>query len=150
MGERHRLAHLLEDGEEARQVVRRVGSIPEEFGEGAALDQLHGEEGPAVVQAADLDDGHDAGVLQPAGQPRLLQEAALQAGAPAQLRAQHLDGQVAAQVGVGGAVDGAHAAAADLLQEAVAAGVGRRVGRGGVCRRDVGAGAQGVVGRRGF
>jgi hypothetical protein len=129
VGERHRLTDLLEDGQEARQVGRGAGPLPEELGEGAALHQLHGEEGPAVVQPADLDDGHDAGVLQPAGDLRLLQEAALQVGAPTKLLAQHLDGQVAAQVGVGGAVDGAHAAAADLLVQLTPPGVGRPAGR---------------------
>src|SRR5262249_46259065 len=48
----HRLAHLLEDTQETRQFVGGRWPLLEELGQGAALDQLHGEVGPAVVQLA--------------------------------------------------------------------------------------------------
>jgi hypothetical protein len=52
VGVGHRLAHLLEDPQEARQPVGRVPAPLEQFGQGLALDQLHGEVGPAVLEPA--------------------------------------------------------------------------------------------------
>jgi hypothetical protein len=71
-----RLAHLQEGAQEARQVSR--GSLSEQLGQGAALDQLHAEEGPAVGQPADGVDRRDAGVLELPGEARLVHEAAFQ------------------------------------------------------------------------
>ena len=45
-----RLADLLEDGHEPAPVGGRVRPVREQGGEGAALDQLHGQERPAVGQ----------------------------------------------------------------------------------------------------
>jgi hypothetical protein len=92
------MAHLLEDGQETRQVVRGSRPFPEQVGEGASLDQLHGEEGPAVGQGADLVDGGNAGVLQLPGDLRLLAETALDLGQGAIILPQHLDGQGTIQI----------------------------------------------------
>ena len=67
-----RLADLLEHRHEPAAVGRRVGPVLEQVVEGAALDQLHGQERPAVGQGADLVDRRDAGVLELAGDPGLL------------------------------------------------------------------------------
>ena len=109
-------------------------------GQGAALDQLHGEVGPAVAELAQLVDRHDARMLELAADLRLLDEAADQLGIVVVLFEQDLDGQVAAQVGVAALEDGAHAAAADLAQELVAAGVLGHLGGRGPDHRGLGLG----------
>ena len=68
------LADLLEGGEQAAAVGGRVGAVAEDRVEGAALDQLHGQEGAAVGQRAEVVDRRDAGVLELAGDPRLVDE----------------------------------------------------------------------------
>ena len=85
-----------------------------------ALDQLHREEGPEVGEGAQLVDRHDAGVLELAADLGLLDEAADHVGVVAEVVAQHLEGDVAAEVGVAALEDGAHAAAGDLAVDAVA------------------------------
>ena len=52
------------------------GRSREQVVQGAALDQLHGQERPAVGQGADLVDRRDAGVLELAGDPGLVEEPA--------------------------------------------------------------------------
>ena len=92
----------------------------EQLGQGVALDQLHGEERPAVGEGAQLVDRDDAGVLELAADLRLLDEAADHVGVVAEVFAQDLQGHVAAEVGVAALEDGAHAAAGDLAVDPVA------------------------------
>ena len=54
MGVGHRLTDLLEHLEEEGLVVGRVGTFLEKIGQGAALDQLHGEERATIGQDAQL------------------------------------------------------------------------------------------------
>jgi hypothetical protein len=114
------LAHLLKNAQEARQVVGGRGPLLQQVGEGAALDELHGQERPAVGEGADLVDGRDAGVLQLPRDLRLLPEAPLVVRVAPELLAQHLDGQGPAQVGVPGTPHGAHAAPGNLRLDQVA------------------------------
>jgi hypothetical protein len=79
------------------------------------LDELHREEGAPVRQGAPVVDGRDTGVLQLGGDAGLVREAAGGARVGRELVPQHLDGHLAAQDGVGGAVDDAHAAPGDLV-----------------------------------
>ena len=95
--------------------VLRVGSV-----QAAAGDQLH----HVVMQAvllADVEDGHDVGVVQPGRRLRLAAEPRPQLLVGEQVRRQHLDGDAAAQGFVLGLVDHAHPAAADLADEAILA-----------------------------
>jgi hypothetical protein len=108
------LAHLLEDTQQARQLVRGPGPLLEQFRQGAALDQLHGEVRPAIGQHADLVHGRDAGVLQLPGELRLLAEAQFESGVSPGVCTQHLDGHGAIQVRVAGAQHRPHAASGDL------------------------------------
>ena len=124
VGVGERLADLLEDGREPAALGRRVGPRLQQPVEGGALDELHGQEGPAVGQRAEVVDRRDGGVLQLAGDAGLVGEAAGGGGVGAVLLLQHLDGDFAAERGVGGAVDDAHAAAARS----------RRRGRSAPCR----------------
>ena len=131
----HRLADRLEDREEAGPVVHAVAARLEQGGEGVALHQLHGEEGPPVVEAAQLVDGHDPRVLQLPADLGLLDESADQPRIVAVLLEQDLHGQVPAEVGVAAFQNGAHAAPGDLSQELVAPRApGRR--RASPARRD--------------
>ena len=154
MGIRQRLADLLEDGEEPREVVVGVGALGEHGRECAALDQLHGEVGAAVGERAELVDGDDARVLELPADAGLLDEAADDVGVAAVAGLEDLHGEVAAEVGVAGLEDDAHAAAGDLAQDLVAGDRGpvREVGGGpddrGFLARRLGqdAGRRGVVG----
>jgi hypothetical protein len=78
VGVGQRLAHLLEDAQETRLIVHRLGPFEQQVVKRAALDQLHGEEGPAVGQAAEFVDGHDPGVLQLAADLGLFDETVLE------------------------------------------------------------------------
>ncbi len=91
----------LEDRQEAGPVV--VGAVARSSSnsrQGVALDQLHGEEGPEVGEGAQLVDRHDAGVLELAADLGLLDEAADHVGVVAEVVAQDLERDVAAEVGV--------------------------------------------------
>ena len=131
----HRLRHLLEDAQGPRQPVGRRRPGGQQLREGLAPDQLHREERPAVGEGAQLVDRHDARVLELAADLRLLDEAADHLGAAAEVVAEDLDGDVAAEVGVAALEHLAHAAAGDLAVDAVA---DRRVGGGPVGRPDDG------------
>ena len=51
-----------------------VGPLFQDGFESAALDELHGQERPAIGEGADLVDRRDARMLQLAGDPRLAEE----------------------------------------------------------------------------
>jgi hypothetical protein len=91
---------LLEHLEEARQVVGRAAALAQQGGEVAAADEFHGEVQAAAGVAADLVDGHDAGVLQLAADLRLFEEATADVGAVAGRIVEHFQGQLATEVGL--------------------------------------------------
>ena len=115
-----RLGDRLEDRQEPGPIV--VGAVAglEQLGQGVALDQLHGEEGPAVGEGAQLVDGDDAGVLELAADLRLLDEPSDHVRIIAEVVAEDLQSHVASEVGVAALEDGAHAAAGDLAVDAIA------------------------------
>ena len=82
-----------------------------------ALDQLHREVGTAVAEGAQLVNGHDAGMLQLAGDLGFLDEAANHVGLVAMRFEQNLHRQVATKVGIAALENGPHAAASDLAEE---------------------------------
>ena len=86
VGVGHRLGHLLEDRQSRGRSSAGAGRSREDLGEGAALDQLHGEVGPAVGEGAQLVDRDDPRVLELAGDLRLLDEPADQVGVVAMAR----------------------------------------------------------------
>jgi hypothetical protein len=88
----------------------------------AAAHHLHGEEQTALGIDAQLVDRHDVGVLQLAGDLRLLDEADLLAWVG--LVEQVLDGHLAADVAINRAEHGAHAAAGHLACQQVALPIG--------------------------
>ncbi len=113
-----RLADLLEDGQEAA-ALRGVSAAPEHGGERFALDQLHGQERPAIGQAAQVINRRDGGVLELRGDAGLVEEPPRRAGVGAVTLLQQLDCDFALQDRVGGPEDGPHAATGDLVVQPV-------------------------------
>src|SRR5262249_32580301 len=109
--------------------------------EGLALDELHRQEGAAVGQGAQVVHRGDAGVLQLPGDARLVQEAPRDAGVVVEAL-QDLDGHLAVEDRVGGAVDDAHAAAGDFIEQDVAPTRWHVAGRGRQVRRSNGGGVR--------
>ena len=108
------------------------GEVPGGVGEGLAGDQLHGDEGDAAGGGAVGHDGQlvpgleelgDGGVLHGGQGLGLVLEAA-EEGAADQLGADHLEGDGALREVLRGLVDDAHAAAAQLADDRVAADLG--------------------------
>ncbi len=94
-------------------------------------DELHGEE-DLVVDHADVVDGDDVGVGDGGQQAGLAGEALAQARLVAHAGGAHqLEGDLAVELGVEGAVDHAHAARADGVDDDVAAESGAAGPRGG-------------------
>ncbi len=123
----HRLADRLEDPHQPRQAVGRAGARGQQLGERPPLDQPHGDIRATVGQAPQLVDRHDPGVLQLPADLRLLDEPAHHVGLVVQGLPQHLDGQVAAQVGIVRPEHHAHAAAAQHVEELQSPGTRRRL-----------------------
>ena len=90
------------------------------FLEAGAFDELHHEVGHALV-LADVVHGDDVRVAEGGGGARLAEEAFAGVADPG-VCGENLDRHPALEVGIPGAEDDAHAATADLLVEAVAAG----------------------------
>jgi hypothetical protein len=95
--------------------------------EGVPLDELHGQEGPAVGECADLVHGGDARMLQLSGDACLAEEALGRERIGWVALGQQLDGDIAVEGDIAGAIDDAHAVVADLVDQLVA---GRTGGRG--------------------
>ena len=95
---------------EVQQPGERQSARRHERGERLALDQLHGEEADAAG-FLDRVERHDVPVVQRGDGPRLALEALEQVGPRGQVRGQQLHRHVAAETGVAGAIDLAHAGA---------------------------------------
>jgi hypothetical protein len=119
VGVGHRLADLLEDGHEAPTFVRRVGPLGQQLVQVASADQFHGQEGPAVGQDAQVVDRWDGGMLQLPGDARLILETTHHLGGQLDLLLELLERHLAAEPGVEGAIDDAHAAVGNLLAQFV-------------------------------
>jgi hypothetical protein len=106
---------------------RCSAALFEELREGSAIDEGHDDEGGAVV-LADVEDGADVGVEDASGGPGLALEAmdALGALLGRAVEEGDLEGDDAVEVGVVGAVDGAHAAGAKPAEDLVPADGARR------------------------
>ena len=80
VGVGHRLATCSKIARNRGRSSAGSGALGQQRGQGAALDQLHGEVGPAVGEGAQLVDRDDAGVLELAADLGLLDEPADQLG----------------------------------------------------------------------
>ena len=94
------------------------GALREHPIERRALDQLHRDEGRARV-LVDVVDRDDVRVVEGGGRARLLHEPPVAIGIGRRFWRQHLDGDGPAEPRIDGAVDHAHAAAADFGFETV-------------------------------
>src|SRR5205809_1138206 len=99
MGISQRLAHLLEDLQKARTLLSWARPLLEQLGQGDALDQLHGEIGPAIIGATQLVDGYDAGMLQLTADLCFLAEALHRLGVASAIAPHEFEGEVTAQLG---------------------------------------------------
>jgi hypothetical protein len=131
VGVRDGLSDLLEDGQEPTAVSGQVGASFEKFSQRLAFDELHGEERSAVGKRAKIMHGRDIRVLQLAGNAGLVGKPTSRARGGREPILENLDRDFPSEDGVGGAIDGSHAAAGDLLAEGVASGGYVRRRRGG-------------------
>ena len=102
-----------------RLVRRKPPDAPQERGQVLAVDVLHREEVPSL-DLADVVDAADVGVGDAAREAHLGVEALEPGRLGRELRRQELQGDGLAELEVVGAVDLAHAAAADEADDAVA------------------------------
>ena len=85
-----------------------------------ALDDLHDQVRPGFA-LAEVEHGHDVGVVERCGSACLVAESGEEVGVLAELRSQQLDRHVAIELRIAGAVDGGHPALAEQLHQAVPA-----------------------------
>ncbi len=128
VGVGHRLADLLEDREELHAIFIGASARLQHRRQGAAPDELHRDEQPAVGEASQLVDRRDPGVLELAADLGFLDEPAHHLGVVAVLLPDHLDGEVPAEVEVAPLEDRAHPAPGQLADELVARRLAREVG----------------------
>ena len=102
---------------EAQDLARLETLAGDELVEGLALDVLHSEEA-LVLRLLDREQGDDVGVVERGHDLGLALEPPQPLGLPRHGRRQELERDVALQPGVLGEVDDAHAALAQLLQDA--------------------------------
>ena len=121
VGRVERLEDLLGDARGGQRLER--AALLDHGAEVAAVDQLHDDERVARLHAV-VEDVDDVRMAQRGGRLRLLAEAGDERRVAAVLGAQNLDRHVAAQLRVVAAKDGRHAALAEQLDQAVAAGRG--------------------------
>ena len=115
--ERDRLANAFEEPQPFVQ-VRIVAQV---FSERPTTNALHDVEQPAVGEPASVVNRHDAGVFEPGEDACLVAKPAFEAGA--RERVGNLDRNLAPKLFVERKVNRPHAAASDLLDDRVAAGL---------------------------
>ena len=145
MGEAQRLGDLARDLD---RVARGEAAGARQVGEFFGLDQLHGVAGLAGDRA-DVVHRDDAGVGKAGRGARLALEAVDRVGIGAVAEEQDLEGDLAFEVGVPGAVDLAHAAVAEFGAQLVATEAARAAGGAGGAGGKCGEGALEVRRARG-
>ena len=120
-----------------------VGVLPQPRVEVLPPQQLHHDVGRAVGVVAEVEDRHHGGVAEPCDRPGLALEALLVLRIARRLGQHHLERDLALQHRIEGPIDGAHAAAAEELDDLVLSDPGavRDV------RQPGGGGASGGAGR---
>jgi hypothetical protein len=127
----YRLANGFKNGQQPAAIGRWIGPRLQDDFQGAPLDELHGQEGPAIGESTDLVHRRDTKVLQLPRNPRPAEESLGGQRIDCVVLGQQLDGDLAVEGSVAGAVDYAHAAAVDLVNQFqfVARLAGRRSAR---------------------
>ncbi len=121
VGRVQRRRHLGDDAD--RPVRGQRAQLVDQPADVAALDVAHGDEQHAVAVAG-REDRDDVRVVHRGRGPRFADEPLPERLVPAQHGRQQLQGDVAAQLDVAGAVDQRHAAPADLLLQPVTGHLG--------------------------
>ena len=98
---------------------REAAALAQQGLQVGARDELHDDEGLALVQA-EIVDGDDIGMGEVGRRPCFVLELAVEVRAVRLVFAQDLDGHVAVQQRVAGPVDQRHAAGTESLQQLVA------------------------------
>ncbi len=94
------------------------GAQGDQFVEGLPFEQLHGDEGAAIV-FFDGVNGANAGMIERGGGAGFAQETFERLGLAARVFWQEFEGHAAAELGVLGFIDDAHASAAELAEDFV-------------------------------
>jgi hypothetical protein len=129
MGVRHRLARLLERRHILTVVLSGAAAMLQKMVEGLSLDKLHCQERPAICQDADLVHGGNARVLQSSGYARLAEKALGRQRIGSIALGKQFNGDISIEGNIAGAVDDAHTAVADFLDQLIARRVGRATRR---------------------
>ena len=114
------LADGLEDGQPTcggAAVGRWVRPVFQDRLERASLDELHRQEGPAIGQGANLVHGRDSRVLQLTSDPCLTEEALGRYRIGRVALGEQLDGDIAIEGNIAGAIHNTHAPVANLVKE---------------------------------
>ena len=136
VGRRRRPRRRSVGGVGRRRRACRPPQPPDHVGQRAAVDELHGVEVDAAL-AADGEDRHDVGVVQARRRPRLVLEALQVARVHRRRERQHLQRHPPIQRDLLRLVDDAHAAPADLADDAEVAEDARRGRVGRPCHNTV-------------
>ena len=115
---RERIADIDDDADLLRERQRLAGAHPHV--EGLPLDVLHRDVRLAAV-FAEVEDGDDVAVGEPARRASLAEEPLAVLGLIDQLRGDHLDGHRALDLRIERAIDDAHPALTEALENLVAA-----------------------------
>jgi hypothetical protein len=126
VGRLHRPGHLLDQPRRLRRGQRRAA---QPVGQRAARAELQGEVGHVAV-GAEVVDLDDAAVADGGDGLRLGQEAQALVAAGVPALEDHLQGHLAVELPLAGAVDDAHAAPPQLPEDLVAVRSGREACRG--------------------
>ena len=122
VGVGQRLADLLEDLEEARQVFRGAFALRSSASSVRPSTSFMAKNGRSSASRPTSCTGATPGCCSRPPIARLFHEATHQFRPAAVLFQKHLDGEVASEVRIVSPEDGAHAAARDLTQETATAG----------------------------
>ncbi len=126
---REHVEELKSDAGDERQGQPPALALPDGL-DRLPLEQLHDEEGPAVVGDVVVEHGDRARMVHPVGEVPLAQEPGARVGAPRQVGVQHLDRKLFS-VAMSGRVHGRHAADPENAVERVLALQERAHARGG-------------------
>ena len=106
-------------------LAHREGRAREADAQALAFEQLRGEVRPAVV-VADVEDGEDVGMVEGGHRLRFDLEAPQAVGVRGHGRGEHLEGDIAPEAVIAGAVDLSHASGAEETRDFIGADPGPR------------------------
>ena len=106
-------------GDQLRGLPERRSSLPDPGRQVAAFHELGHDEAESVVRAADVEDRHDPGMVEPGQRPGFREKRLDILGTTDAFRPRHLDGDWPVEVVVAGQVDPAEPALTQAPEDAV-------------------------------